>query len=145
MGIFDRIKNAIWGRPDPEAESKEIKTSTKPISASASTVPGIPSSAQETKGPAATATAASATVVDVAAILDAAVKKKRQKLKWRTSIVDLMKALDLDSSLPSRKELARELGYDGDMKSSAKMNVWLHKQVIQKLKDNGGKIPPDLR
>jgi hypothetical protein len=83
--------------------------------------------------------------VDVAAILDAAVKKKRQKLKWRTSIVDLMKALDLDSSLPSRKELARELGYDGEMKSSAKMNVWLHKQVIQKLKDNGGKIPPDLR
>lgn len=80
----------------------------------------------------------------MAAILDAAVKGSGQKLNWRTSIVDLMKALGLDSSLSARKELADELGYTGDKGDSAKMNIWLHKQVIQKLKDNGGKVPADL-
>ena len=82
--------------------------------------------------------------MDVAAILDAAVKASGQKLDWKKSIVDLMKALKLDSSIGARKELADELGYTGDKNDSAKMNVWLHKQVIQKLKDNGGKVPADL-
>ncbi len=77
-------------------------------------------------------------------ILDAAVAKSGQKLNWKTSIVDLMKALGLDSSLEHRKELAKELGYTGDTGDSATMNVWLHKQVIQKLKDNGGKVPAGL-
>jgi hypothetical protein len=71
--------------------------------------------------------------------------KKGQKLDWRKSIVDLMKLLDLDSSLSARKELAQELGYTGDMKDSARMNVWLHKQVMQKLAENGGKVPESLR
>ena len=139
MGIFDKIKNAIWGSAEAEAELKEIDTSAKPVSASASGVSGGSLASK-----ASPASAPSEMVVDVAAILDAAVNKKRQKLNWRKSIVDLMKTLDLDSSLSSRKELAKELGYDGDMKSSAKMNIWLHKQVIQKLEDNGGKIPSDL-
>lgn len=77
-------------------------------------------------------------------VLDNAVSKSGQQLNWRTSIVDLMKALGLDSSLSSRKELAQELGYTGDTNDSATMNMWLHKQVIQKLKDNGGKVPADL-
>jgi len=89
--------------------------------------------------------AAPADSVDVTAILDAAVKAKGEKLEWRTSIVDLMKALDLDSSLSARKELAKELSYDGDMGDSAKMNIWLHKQVIAKLAANGGKVPDDLK
>ena len=85
------------------------------------------------------------TTVDVAAVLDGLAKQKKQKLKWRTSIVDLMKLLDLDSSATARKRLAEELHYQGDMKHSAKMNVWLHKQVMIKLAENGGKVPEDLK
>jgi hypothetical protein len=77
-------------------------------------------------------------------VLDAAVAKKGQKLDWRHSIVDLMKALDLDSSLGAREEFAKEPGYTGDMGDSAAMNLWLHEQLMQKLKDNGGKVPADL-
>jgi hypothetical protein len=83
--------------------------------------------------------------VDVAAILDKAVAAQKEKLEWRTSIVDLMKALDIDSSLAARKELAKELGYSGDTNDSATMNVWLHKQVMAKLAANGGKLPPEIK
>lgn len=83
--------------------------------------------------------------VDVAPILDKAVAAKGEKLEWRTSIVDLLKALDIDSSLTARKELAKELNYTGDTNDSATMNVWLHKQVIAKLVANGGKVPDDLK
>jgi hypothetical protein len=83
--------------------------------------------------------------VDVAAVLDGLAKKNKQKLHWRTSIVDLMKLLDLDSGQAARKKLAEELHYTGDMKDSAKMNVWLHKQVMIKLAENGGKVPDDLK
>jgi hypothetical protein len=83
--------------------------------------------------------------VDVAAILDSAVAASGQKLDWRKSIVDLMKALKLDSSLPARQELAKELHYSGDTRDTAKMNVWLHGQVMKQLAENGGKVPEDLR
>lgn len=83
-------------------------------------------------------------VVDVEAVLTEMAAKEPQKLNWRTSIVDLMKLLDLDSSLAERKELARELGYKGDANDSATMNIWLHKQVMQKLAQNGGRVPPEL-
>jgi hypothetical protein len=83
--------------------------------------------------------------VDVAAILDKAVAAKREKMEWRTSIVDLMKALDIDSSLAARKELAKELGYTGDTNNSASMNVWLHKQVMAQLAAHGGKLPPEIK
>ena len=83
--------------------------------------------------------------VDVAAILDKAVARKKEKLAWRTSIVDLMKALDVDSSQSARKELAKELKYSGDTNDSAAMNVWLHKQMMAQLAANGGKLPPDLK
>jgi hypothetical protein len=72
-------------------------------------------------------------------------KKNPQKLNWRTSIVDLMKVLGLDSGLEARKSLAQELGYTGDLNDSATMNIWLHKQVMKKLAENGGKVPEDLR
>ena len=90
-------------------------------------------------------TAAPAATVDVAPILDAAVKAKGEKLEWRTSIVDLMKALDIDSSFAARKELAKELGYTGDSNDSASMNIWLHKQVMTKFAANGGKLPPEIK
>jgi hypothetical protein len=82
--------------------------------------------------------------VDVAAVLTGLAAKNKEKLDWKRSIVDLMKLLNLDSSLGARKELAKELGYTGDTNDSATMNVWLHKQVMQKLAANGGKVPADL-
>lgn len=84
------------------------------------------------------------TQVDVAPVLDKAVKDSGQNLSWKTSIVDLLKALKIDSSLTARKELAHELGYTGSTDDSATMNVWLHKAVIKKLSENGGKVPADL-
>jgi hypothetical protein len=91
------------------------------------------------------ATAAPGQSVDVAPILDKAVAARKEKLEWRTSIVDLMKALDIDSSLTARKELAKELGYTGDSNDSASMNIWLHKQIMLKLVANGGKLPPEIK
>ena len=83
--------------------------------------------------------------VDVGATLDNLAKQKKEKLDWKHSIVDLMKLLDLDSSLQARKALAHELNYTGDTNDSASMNIWLHKQVMAKLAANGGKVPADLR
>ena len=93
------------------------------------------------KSPGATAPAAA---VDVTAILDDLVSKNPEKLDWRKSIVDLMKLVGMDSSLASRKELAKDLNYTGDTGDSAAMNIWLHKVVIRKIADNGGKVPNEL-
>ncbi len=82
--------------------------------------------------------------VDVAALLDERASQNKQKLDWRHSIVDMMKLLGMDSGLEQRKALAKELGYTGDTADSAKMNLWLHEQVIKKLSENGGKVPADL-
>src|ERR1700689_942021 len=117
MGVFGSIMGAIFGH----------------------------GSAQASALPTATPNAPAAQTVDVAAILDKAAAAKGEKLAWRTSIVDLMKALDIDSSLTARKELAHELGYTGDTNDSATMNIWLHKQVMAKLAANGGKLPPDIK
>ena len=84
-------------------------------------------------------------VVDVEKMLDDMAANSSGKLNWRTSIVDLMKLLGLDSSLASRKELAQELHYTGDTNDSAAMNVWLHRQVMNKVAANGGKVPADLK
>ena len=83
--------------------------------------------------------------MDVAAILEAKAKAAGQPLDWRRSIVDLLKLLDLDSSLSARKELAQELHYTGDTNDSATMNTWLHKAVMTKLAENGGQVPAELR
>ncbi|HWV52370.1 DUF3597 domain-containing protein [Pseudorhodoplanes sp.] len=83
--------------------------------------------------------------VDVDKVVTDLASKKTEKLDWKKSIVDLMKVLDLDSSLKNRQELAKELGYTGDMNDSAKMNIWLHKQVMVKLAENGGKVPESLK
>jgi len=126
MSIFGTIMNAIFG-------SK----------ASATPAGGAASGGAASGG--ASAAPASAQTVDVAPILDKAVAAKKEKLDWKHSIVDLMKALDIDSSLSARKELAKELGYTGDTNDSASMNVWLHKQVMAKLAANGGKLPPEIK
>lgn len=127
MSIFGKIMNAIFG------------TGAKAAPAEAPAGAGAPAA------PAPAPSASGGEKVDVAKILDAAVKESGQKLNWKTSIVDLMKALDIDSSLKARQSLAKELNYTGDMDDSAKMNIWLHKQVIRKLEENGGKVPADLK
>jgi hypothetical protein len=122
MSIFGKIMSAIFG----------TKADAAPAGGAATT--GSSSGS-----------AAPAGSVDVAPILDKAVAAKKEKLEWRTSIVDLMKALDIDSSLGARKDLAKELGYTGDTNDSASMNIWLHKQVMTKLAANGGKLPADIK
>lgn len=91
------------------------------------------------------ATAArAATAVDVTAVLDGLAAKSKEKLDWRHSIVDLMKLVGMDSSFSARKALAADLKFTGDTNDSAAMNIWLHKQVMQKLSENGGKVPAEL-
>lgn len=143
MSIFSKIKNAIFGHPAAAAENP----AAAPAATTAATA--APSSPASSAAPTATSAAPAATPsasspVDVAPILDAAVKKSGQKLDWRHSIVDLMKALGMDASISERKELADELGYTGDTGDSAKMNMWLHKALMKKLSENGGKVPADL-
>lgn len=132
MSIFGKIMGAIFGsHPAASAPAGSAPSPTAPAGAA-------PAGSAPAAAPAAT--------VDVAAIVDkAAAAHKGEKLEWRTSIVDLMKALDIDSSLAARKDLAKELGYSGDMNDSASMNVWLHKQVMSKLAANGGKLPPEIK
>jgi Domain of unknown function (DUF3597) len=134
MSIFGDIMSAIFGH---SASAAPVGSAPQGQPPSAPQVQPVPTSA--------TAKPAAQTTIDVAAVLDGLAKQKKQKLKWRISIVDLMKLLDLDSSAAARKRLAEELHYQGDMKNSAKMNVWLHKQVMIKLAENGGKVPEDLK
>ena len=86
-----------------------------------------------------------AQAVDIDAVLTAMASKRGEQLNWKTSIVDLMKLLNLDSSLSARKALATELHYTGNESDTATMNVWLIKQVMQKLAENGGKVPAELQ
>lgn len=132
MGIFGKIRNAIFGRKMPAPPS-------------AAAAPSAPSAAP-TAAPVAPAPAELAPIseIDVEAILTEAASKNPQKLNWRTSIVDLLKLLDLDSSLGARKELAKELGYTGAADGSAEFNLWLHKTVLRQLAENGGKVPAEL-
>ena len=139
MSVFGKIMSAIFGT-NASAAPAGGGSATTPSSGAAAPASGSASSA-----PASSAPAAPAQTVDVAPILDKAVAAKKEKLEWRTSIVDLMKALDIDSSLAARKELAKELHYTGDTNDSATMNIWLHKQVLTKLAANGGKLPADLK
>jgi hypothetical protein len=92
-----------------------------------------------------TASAPAMPMVDVEAVLNDMAKSNPEQLNWKASIVDLMKLLGLDSSLSERKELAKELGYTGDTGDSAAMNIWLHRQVMNKVAANGGKVPADLK
>lgn len=113
-----------------------------PSTSGAPSAPAAPSAPSSTPGSPA---AKPASQVDVADVLTKLAAKSKEKLDWRHSIVDLMKLLNLDSSLSARKQLAGELHYTGNTNDSAAMNVWLHKQVMQKLAENGGKVPDELR
>lgn len=131
MSILGSILGGIFKKKKDEPAA--------PAAPAPTAAPAAPQAA-----PVAPAAAAPAPEVDVAGILDFMNDQRAQKLNWRTSIVDLMKLVGLESSLAERKELADELGYTGDKSDSASMNIWLHAQVIQKIRDNGGRLPTDL-
>jgi hypothetical protein len=136
MSILGRIVSSIFGH-----------ASAAPASGTPATpgAPAKPGSAAPGSSAAPASTAKPGTTVDVTSILDKLAASNKEKLDWRHSIVDLMKLLDLDSSLSARKTLADELHFTGDKNDSASMNIWLHKQVMTKLAENGGKVPDELR
>jgi hypothetical protein len=134
MSIFGKIKDAIFGnraqaRPNPQSA---------PPAAGRTPSAGTAPAAQPKPAPTA------AEPVDVEAVLKRMAADSKQQLNWQTSIVDLMKLLGMDSSQENRKELARELGYNGDMSDSASMNIWLHKRVMKELAAHGGKVPANM-
>jgi len=132
MSIFGKIKDAIFGK----AQAAE------PAAAAPNPIGSAIDAATSAMATAAAAAPTAISDVDVDAILSAEAAGK--DLNWRTSIVDLMKLLGIDSSLDNRKELATELGYTGALDGSAEMNIWLHKAVMRELAANGGKVPADL-
>ncbi|WP_066800783.1 DUF3597 domain-containing protein [Sphingomonas soli] len=136
MSILGRIKDAILGRGGG-IFGKDAPAAPAPQSA-----PVSPTPLDQQAG---TAPVASAEPVDVERVLtEKLAAKGNPDLNWRTSIVDLMKLLDLDSSLENRKELATELGYSGAKDGSAEMNIWLHNAVMLELVNNGAKVPDKL-
>ena len=132
MGIFSNIYNKIFHHASDAAPAATPAASTD-----------APAAAAPAAAPAAPAVAVP--LVDVEVVLVDLASKNAETLNWRTSIVDLMKLLQLDSSLASRKELAQELHFTGDTNDSASMNIWLHRQVMIKLAENGGKVPEELK
>lgn len=148
MSIFGRIKTAIFGehgplggqfgghkdapKPAPAAPAQHAPATPRPAPVPQPTTPATPKAAAQP--------------VDVEKALEAiSARKGNPQLNWRTSIVDLMKLLDLDSSLDNRKELATELGYSGAKDGSAEMNIWLHKAVMRELEKNGGTVPAGMK
>ena len=132
MGLFNNLMSKIFSHA---SSTVSTAPSAQTQSAPAATTPS----------PGATATTvAVAPEVDVTAILNDLAKKNPEKLDWQRSIVDLMKLVGMDSSFTARKQLAAELHYTGDPNDSAAMNIWLHKEVMKKLAENGGKVPQEL-
>ena len=131
MGLFNNLMSKIFGHAAPAATAGSGTQATT----ATTTAPGAV---------AAPAAPAAVAVVDVAGILNGLAAKNPEKLDWKNSIVDLMKLVGMDSSLASRKELAKDLNYTGNMNDSASMNIWLHKEVLRKLAENGGKVPQEL-
>lgn len=147
MGLFKNLMDKIFhGAGVAEAPPDALKPG-QPLESrvAAAERQGVPVGQATPGAPLAPATATAVLPeVDVTAILDGMAAKNPEKLDWRHSIVDLMKLVGMDSSLSNRKELAADLKYTGDMNDSATMNIWLHKQVMKKLAEHGGKVPPEL-
>jgi hypothetical protein len=147
MGLFSNMMDKIFRRNEGDAATpSDLATpgSAPPKSrVQMATEQNVPVS-QLDPNAAASPSSSGAAQVDVAAVLDGMASSKGEKLDWRHSIVDLMKVVDMDSSLSARKELAADLNYSGDTNDSAAMNIWLHKEVMRRFAQNGGKLPADL-
>lgn len=165
MGIFDKIKDAIWGTEDLTPRSPgadpvrdsylgtqqattgvvaDVSTpandpAMRDIAASGVQPISKPREIQEAQNP-----TARETEIDVATQLDQAAMVRGQDLNWRTSIVDLMKVIGMDASLQERRDLARELNYSGDLDDTASMNMFLHRALMKRLSENGGRVPAEL-
>lgn len=134
MSLFRTILEKL-GLANHAAPSAEAAPSAPATATGAS--PGPPQTVPSTSS-------AAISEVDVASKLETLAGQQGEQLNWRTSIVDLLKLLNIDSSLGARKELAAELHYTGSTDDSAAMNIWLHSAVMKKLAENGGKVPTDL-
>ena len=134
MSIFGKIRDAIFGRAQAAPAQQQQQAQGQPA---------MPQMQQQPTG--AGLAGAGAQTVDVDAVLAGAAAQKGEKLNYQSSIVDLMKLLDLDASLDNRKELATELGYTGAKDGSAEMNIWLHRRVMEELEKNGGRVSAALR
>ena len=138
--IFSKLKSAGQALNIPVIVAQaEAAPAAPPVVVAASPAPASPATAAPAPSP-----AAPAETVDAGAIMDALAKANPEHLDWKKSIVDMLKLLGHDSSLTARKALAAELHYKGDTSDSATMNIWLHAQVMQNLKENGGKLPAGL-
>lgn len=148
MSIFSSILDKIFHRGGATTGTPPTPTATAPT-ASTPAAPAAPTATTPTTPTPTPSTGATASApaqpVDVEGVLEGLAAGQSQKLNWRTSIVDLMKLLGLDSSLSNRQALAKELQYSGDLNDSAAMNVWLHRQVMNKLAANGGRVPAELK
>jgi hypothetical protein len=136
MGLFNNLMSKIFGHATSAtatAPGAQTQSATAPEQQAQAQAPAAPAAA-----------VAPPPVVDVTAILNDLTKKNPEKLDWKRSIVDLMKLVGMDSSFAARKQLAEELHYTGDANDSASMNIWLHKEVLRKLAENGGKVPQEL-
>jgi hypothetical protein len=142
MGILSNIFHKIFPSSQPAAQSSG---QAAPGAQQRAPQPTQQPAQQPAQQPQAAPAAPAMQQVDVEAVLNNMQQQSGQQLNWRTSIVDLLKLLGLDSSLQARKELAAELNYTGDTNDSASMNIWLHRQVMNKLAANGGKVPADLK
>jgi hypothetical protein len=138
MGLFNTLMSKIFGGAPSQASSAPVPakgpagSSAGPLTATAGGVVAPTTAAPATQN------------VDISAVLEGLTANNPEKLDWKRSIVDLMKLVGMDSSLGARKELAKELNYTGDTNDSAKMNIWLHKEVLKRIAANGGKVPANL-
>jgi Domain of unknown function (DUF3597) len=135
MGLLATLLGKILGKGTPSTQSTIASGAQPPTGGSTPPVAAANPPAGASAPP---------PVVDVTAILDDLASKNPEKLDWRKSIVDLLKLVGMDSSHSARIELAKELNYTGSTSDSAAMNIWLHQQVITKISENGGKVPPEL-
>jgi Domain of unknown function (DUF3597) len=141
VSILGTILSKILGRQDSGVTPASGQAGSGPAAQGSAAASSAASGGTASGAPAGSAGQAQ---VDVAPLLDEMASERDEELDWRHSIVDLMKLLGLDSSLEHRRQLASELHYTGDTGDTASMNIWLHKQVMQKLAENGGKVPQDL-
>ena len=139
MSIFGSIMSKIFPKTHPA-----VVANASPLASPMQSEQTVTRSATLSSPPSIAADETANQDVDVSAILSKMAQNNSQNLDWQHSIVDLMKLLNLDSSISARKELARELGYNQDTSDSAAMNIWLHKKVMEKLAENGGRVPKDL-
>jgi 3-oxoacyl-ACP reductase-like protein len=143
MGLLSNLISKIFS----QAPATATALAPAPAASAPPAQPAVatqPAAATVAAAPAPSAPKPAPPIVDIAAVMNGLAAKNPEKLDWKRSIVDLMKLVGMDSSLSARKQLATELHYTGDMNDSASMNVWLHKEVLKKLSENGGKVPPEL-